>query len=189
MRRRARKLPKGREGTRRYKAVPVGAPGGVYLPGREQLVKLIAMRGASDEEIEAVYGLGQGTIAKWRKFYPGLDKAIEQGRTLADGEMLYAMFKNGIGYHYTEEQAVGGREPSVLKVKRFKPGEFNAQRHWLARRQKERWPATETVEHVGRPGSPIGVSLETRGELIEAIIGLIVPKSDPERKPKRDARV
>jgi hypothetical protein len=169
------------------RAKPLGRPDGVYLPNHEQLVKLICMRGAKDEEIEMVYGLGPGTIQKWREYYPGLDKAIEQGRTVADGQVLFSLFKTANGFHEYEEQAVGGKTPRVLKVKRYYRPEFLAQKHWLASRKKEDWPAMERREFSGPNGNPMKV--ESRNDVIEAILGLVTPKKDPEKeKPQKEPK-
>lgn len=167
--------------------VPTNGPHGVYLPDNLQLVRLIAMRGATDDEIESVYGLGAGTIKKWRQAYPGLDKAIELGRTRADGDVLHSLFKTAVGYHEYEEQAVGGKEPTVMKVKRYFPGQFLAQKHWLASRKREEWPAKESIEHTGKNGEAIKV--ESRNDLIDGILKLITSKLDPEKSPeKREGR-
>lgn len=176
---------KGRSPPHRERPLPT--PGGVYLPSQEQLVRLIAMNGASDAEIEMVYGLGAGQLAAWRKHYPGLDKALKNGRTAADGEVLFSMYKTAVGYNYEEEQAVGGKEPTVLKVQRYYPGQFLAQKHWLASRKREEWPARETLEHTGKNGEPIKV--ESRNEVIDAILALVTSKPDLEKEqPKRESR-
>lgn len=164
---------------------PVEAPQGVFLPDSPQLVTMIAMRGATDDEIEAVYGLGKGTIKAWRKHYPSLDKALEHGRTRADAEVLHAMFKTAIGHDFTEQQAVGGREPQVMEVRRHAPPNFLAQKHWLASRKREEWPARDKVEISGPNGGEI--KIESRNELIDAILGLVVSKVDPETKKQKDA--
>lgn len=165
---------------------PLEAPGGVYLPDHSQLVRLIAMRGATDEEIEAVYGLGKGQIKKWRKVYPSLDKAIEDGRTSADAKVLHALFKTAVGYKYTEEQAVGGKHPQVMSVKRYYPGQFLAQKHWLASRKREEWPATERLEMTGKNGGAI--KTESRNDVIDAIMGLVASKTDPDHKKQKEER-
>lgn len=159
---------------------PLPAPGGVYLPNSAQLAYLIASKGATDDEIESVYGLGSGTIKKWRTVYPTLDKAIETGRTKADGEVLHSLFKTATGYHYEEEQAVGGKQPVTLKVRRWYPGQFLAQRHWLANRQRHDWPSRDKVEFSGPDGNPI--RMESRNDLMDAIVALIASKIDPEKE-------
>jgi hypothetical protein len=142
------------------------------------------MRGATDEEIELVYGLGPETLKKWRKYYPGLDAAIEHGRTLADAAVLHSMFKGACGYDYIEEQAVGGKSPTVLKVKRHMPGVFLAQKHWLASRKKDEWPGSDrlTVAGVGKDGA---IKVDGRNEVIDAILAIVASKPDQEKEKSR----
>lgn len=173
------RIPKERE--RPYTAVPA-APGGVFLPDHEMLVRLIAAKGMTDAEFELIYGLGSGTLKGWRKAYPGFDKALSEGRTAADSQVLFALFKNAVGFCYEEQQAVGGREPTVLSVKRFKPGETTAQKHWLGNRLRTEWPQVERHEHSGPNGGAIGIKTDSRNDMIDAILTLIQPKADPERK-------
>lgn len=170
-----------KERERPYTAVPA-APGGVFLPDHEMLVRLIAAKGMTDSEFELIYGLGSGTLKGWRKAYPGFDKALTEGRTAADSAVLFALFRNAVGFEYTEEQAVGGRDPTVLSVKRFKPGETTAQKHWLGNRLRTDWPQVDRVEHSGPGGAAIGIKTDSRNDMIDAILTLIQPKVDPERK-------
>lgn len=161
-------------------------PGGVYLPDHENLIRLIAARGMSDSEIELIYGLGSGQIALWKKHYPGLQRAIDEGRTSADSNVLFALYKTAIGYDFTEDQAVGGRDPCVLQVRKHKAGEFAAQKHWLGNRIRRpdgstEWPRSEQLELTGANGGKLGVAIESRNDLISAIISLVSPKPDNER--------
>lgn len=168
---------------RPYEAVPE-APGGVFLPDHEQLVRLIASKGMSDSEFEVIYGLSSGTVSKWRKHYPGFDKAVTDGRTVADANVLFALYQNCVGFSYTEEQAVGGRDPTVLSVKRYKPGETTAQKHWLGSRLRADWPQN-SIEHSGPNGGPIGIKSESRNDLIDSILSLITSKSDNEKQQNK----
>lgn len=173
-----------------YESRPA-APGGVFLPDHENLIRLIAARGMADEEIELVYGLGRGTLAKWKKAYPGLQRAIDEGRTSADAEVLFALYKTATGYHFEEDQAVGGQDPQVLNVRKWKAGEFAAQKHWLGNRIRRpdgsnEWPRSEQVELTGANGGKLGVAVETRNDLISAIVGLVTAKPDNERKRKSE---
>lgn len=175
-----------RRRTPAYESQPQN-PGGVYLPDHEQLVRLIAARGMADNEIELIYGLGKGQLGKWRKAYPGLNRALDEGRTVADANVLFALYKTAVGYDFTEDQAVGGRDPCVLEVRKHKAGEFAAQKHWLGNRIRRpdgstEWPRSEQLELSGPNGGKLGVQVETRNDLISAIIGLVQPKPDNERQ-------
>lgn len=169
---------------KRYKAVPARHVA-VFLPDKETLVRRIAAKGATDDEFETMYGLPKGTVLAWRRQFKGFDRALEQGRTQVDGDMLFALYRNGIGYEFQEEQAVGGRNPRVMEVKRYKPGEFSAQKYWLNNRLSADWRSRERLEHTGADGGPIGVRTESRNELIDAILGLIAAKPDGKTKPEK----
>jgi len=68
-----------------------------------------------------------------------------------------------------------------MKVKRYMPGQFLAQKHWLASRKREEWPASEkiTVAGTGKDGA---IKVESRNELIDAILALVASKPDVEAK-------
>lgn len=139
----------------------------------------------SDEEIELIYGLGKGTLKAWKRAYPGLQRAIDEGRTVADANVLFALYRTAVGYDYTEQQAVGGKVPEVLDVRKYKPGEFAAQKHWLGNRIRKpdgtnEWPRSEQVELGGIRDNP-GIKVESRNDLIDAILTLVTPKTDNER--------
>lgn len=187
----AGRRPSTSDGKGKATAIPLPTPSGLYLPNEEQLVRMLAARGAGDEEIEDLAMIPRGTLGRWREVYPGLDKAIEEGRTRPDANVLFAAYRNAVGYEYVEEQAVGGRDPTVLTVKRIRHGSHEAQKYWLNNRQKQNWRQASSSEVSGPNGGPIGVKHETRNQLIDAILSLVVGKPDDEvkqGKPKEDRR-
>lgn len=168
------------------KPSPLATPSGVFLPDKEQMVRMIAMKGATDDEIEDIFLCPRGSLGKWKLMYPSLAKALDSGRSVPDADVMYAMYKNAIGYDYEEEQAVGGKDPCVLTVRRHRPAEFSAQKHWLSNRIG--WKGTERMEHTGAGGGPIGVKQETRNDIIDTILALVKSKPDVEAEKPKDAR-
>lgn len=156
-------------------------PSAVYLPDERQLCYMLAARGASDAEIEQLCGVQPGTMKKWRELYPDLDKAIEHGRLKPDAEVLYQTYRNATGFEYEEDQAVGGREATILRVRRYARPSVEAQKFWLINRQREQWKQRESHE-VGGPNGK-GIPIENRNTLIDSILAMISSKPDPE-KPK-----
>jgi hypothetical protein len=73
-----------------------------------------------------------------------------------------------------------------MKVQRYYPGQFLAQKHWLANRKREEWPGRDQLEVSGRNGEPI--KIESRNELIDAIVALVSSKVDPEKTRDKDSR-
>jgi hypothetical protein len=144
------------------------------------------MKGASDAEIEDIFMCPRGSVGKWREMYPSFAKAVEKGRSVADCDVLYATYKNAVGFTYTEQQAVGGKNPEVMTVERYARPDFAAQKFWLGNRIG--WKSTEGREHTGANGGPIGMKVESRNEIISSILGLVNPKADQEEARPEDTR-
>lgn len=158
--------------------------GGVFLPDKEQLVRMIAMRGGTDDEIAEQFGVPYETFAAWRKMYPGFNKALEEGRMVVDADVTVSLYKQTQGYEYEEEAATpkGG----IVTVKKYARPDFSAIKFWLTNRRPDLWKSSETHRLTGKDDdSPIGVKVETRNELIDAIVGMITPKTDGESRPKK----
>lgn len=157
----------------------------IFLPGKEQIAKIIALQGATDSQIEIICNVGAGTLKKWRKLYPGFDEAIRDGRSACDAEVLYAMYQSAVGFKFKEEQAVGGKVAQVMEVERYALPSFPAQKHWLKNRQKEVWPDRQEISGAG--GGPIGIKQETRNDLIDQIVALVQPKPDGKTSPDKSS--
>lgn len=150
------------------------------------LVRLIAMKGATDEEIEQIFMCPKGSVKKWREMYPSFAKALENGRSHADTDVMFAFYQNCVGFKYQEQQAVGGKTPSVVSVERYKTPDFAAQKFWMQNRFG--WKGTDRVEHTGAGGGSIGMKVESRNDLIDGILSLIQPKPDQEAARPEDDR-
>lgn len=157
-------------------------PQDVFLPSQEHLVKMIAMQGADDEEIAAMFDVPYEHFKAWRRLYPSFNDALNEGRTSVDAEVTYALYRNATGFEYEEETATpkGG----VVKVKKYARPSGSDARYWLENRRPDLWRSTSTTRITGKnDDSPVGVKIETRDELIDSIVSLIVPKPDGKSKP------
>lgn len=178
--------PKKRPYREGRKPDPTSSPSGVFLPDKEMLVRLIAMKGATDDEIEQIFMCPRGSVKKWRELYPSFAKALENGRSQVDGDVMFAFYKNCVGYEYIEQQAVGGKHPVVMEVQRYKPADFAAQKFWLQNRMG--YKSVEGREHSGPNGGPIGMKVENRNQLMDSILSLVNPKPDQEAERPTDTR-
>lgn len=158
-----------------------------FAPDNLQMVRMIAMRGSTDEELAAICGVSTEVWRAWRKLYPSFNEAIEKGRTRADAEVLVSLYQRATGYDFAEEQAVGGRDPCVLTVRRHAPPSVEAIKFWQTNRQREHWRNRDSIEHSGEGGGPLGIKVESRSELIDAIMQLVANKPDGETKPGKQA--
>ncbi len=154
----------------------------VFLPSNEHLVKMIAMQGADDEEIAAMFGVPYEHFRAWRKLYPSFNEALNAGRLSVDAEVTYALYKQTQGFEYEEQSATpkGG----VVTVKKFARPDTSAQKYWLENRRPDLWRNVATSRVTGKDDeSPVGVKVETRNELIDSIVSLIQPKADGKARP------
>lgn len=140
------------------------------------------MQGVTDDELAFSFGLNPAIIKGWRKMYSDFDKAIEEGRTIADLQVIEALHKKAIGHSYETDVVIKhGTEYSIETLEKHDPPETNAIKYWLSNRDPERWnrSATSHMQLTGKKGEPaVGVKDETKTELISSILSLIQPKPD-----------
>lgn len=165
----------------------IEAAGSTFAPDELDLVRMIALRGSSDAEMAEFFGVAPAVWHAWQQRYPSFAKAIEAGRTRADANVLAALYQRCVGYNYEEQQAVGGRDPEVLEVKRHAPPSVDGIKLWMTNRQREYWRSRESLEH-STPDGPIGVKVASRDELIDAIVGLVASKPDGVTKPGKTGK-
>lgn len=156
--------------------------GTVFLPDYPDQVRAIAMRGLSDTEMAAVFGISPKLLESWRAFYPSFDEAIRSGRTAADARVVQALFDNAVGFEYDEDVVLRTKDGAwVETVKKKKLGETAAQKYWLNNRQSEHWGEKTQIGGDRSPGAkPIGIRDETKQDVINSILNLISPKPDEE---------
>ena len=156
--------------------------GSVFLPDLEQQVKMIAMRGASDDEIADTFGVSREMFQKWRQAYPKFNDAVDKGRSVADANVMYALYRNAVGFHYEEDATT---KDSVVRIERYAKPDTSAQQYWLNNRKPDEW-GTKTSLTGGRKNGedlPLGMKIESREEIIAAIVSLVHPKADGQSKP------
>jgi len=161
------------------------AGGPTFLPDLPDVVKAIAMQGVTDDELAFSFGLNPKIIKGWRKLYPEFDKAIEEGRTIADLQVINALHRKATGYQrqYDIAKPVGRGEDATLVtvtlVEDVEP-ETNAIKFWLQNRAPRHWNRASSNVAVGgrKDEPPIGVKTETKMELVSSILSLIQPKPD-----------
>ena len=170
------------------KGVKRKATSGIFLPDHEAQVRMIAMRGFTDDEMAEALGVEKDLFSAWRRQYPSFNAAIESGRTHADSEVLYGLFKRATGKftiphtelvkHYDREN---GSYVEHIHMEKHFPPDTEAAKTWMRMRQREHWREERTpLQSAGKPSDK---PRESKAELIAAIVGMIRPKSDtPTRK-------
>jgi hypothetical protein len=159
---------------------PALVPDTIFWPDRVDHIKAIALRGYSDAEMAAVLGVSEQLLDSWKAYYPNFAKAIDEGRTHADAQVVAALHANAIGYERDVDEVVRTRKGAqVVTVSKYYPGDTSAQKFWLQNRQKEHWNAAQNVAIGGRgKDNPIHIDQETKAMVIHSILNLITPRPD-----------
>lgn len=137
------------------------------------------MRGLSDDEMAAMFGISPHLIESWKEFYPTFAKAIEEGRTAADAKVVQALYDNAVGFEHESDEVVKTRTGAhVVTVRKFYRGDTAAQKFWLENRSQHwRQQRNSRVAVGGDPALP-GIKVETKMEVINSILSMIAPRPD-----------
>ncbi|MDK2790590.1 MAG: hypothetical protein PWP15_1097 [Methanothermococcus sp.] len=124
---------------------------------KEGLLKIEgwAKDGLTDEDIAHNMGISRGTLYEWKKKYPDIDDALKTGKEVVDRKVENALFKNAMGYEYTEvkeyiEQTDDGKtKKRIEKTTKHIPANTTAQIFWLKNRKPKQWRDKQDIEHSG----------------------------------------
>lgn len=149
-----------------------------FLPEVEDIARAIALQGTSEDEMAMMLGIEPSLLKKWKKFYPSFAKALDEGHTEADAEVMAALYKRAVGFKAYHDVVTADGD----KIRLFSklPPDTPAIKYWLNNRQTKRWRESQ---HVGVGGgskgdSPLTVRDETKHQLMSSILSLIQSKPD-----------
>ncbi|MEB7449883.1 helix-turn-helix domain-containing protein [Staphylococcus chromogenes] len=131
----------------------------------EKLVQIQgwARDGLTMDQIAYNMGITKPTLYKWQKKNDNLVNALKVGRDSTDRQVENALFKNAIGFHYTEEQITDDGE--VVEVQKYSKPNTTAQIFWLKNRKPDEWREKQNVEHEGTVNQNMNISKLTDEEL------------------------
>lgn len=122
-----------------------------------------ARDGLTMEQIAYNMNINKTTLYKWQKKSDNLINALKVSRDSADRQVENALFKNAIGFHYTEEQLTD--DGAVVEVKKYSKPNTTAQIFWLKNRKPDEWREKQNVEHEGTVNQNMNISKLTDEEL------------------------
>ena len=112
-------------------------------------VQRLCYIGLTDQKIAEYFGVTPMTMRRWRKKFPNLDRAVKNGREVADAEIANALFEKARGYEMEVEEPRKNDEGTwtiVTYTKRYPP-DTKAAIKWLSARQPENWSENKKVDH------------------------------------------
>lgn len=116
--------------------------------------------GLNDLEICDRLKIKKSSYYEYKKKYPEFNEVVRKGKEYADAEVENQLYKNCIGYEYTEEVQSTKKEviyengkrvkeivqPVVIELRKYRPSETNAAKFWLTNREKENWKDKQDVD-------------------------------------------
>jgi hypothetical protein len=109
----------------------------------------MALLGATEREMAAMWGVSPKTIEYWKRTKPRFLKWLMKGRVEADANVARALYKRAVGYTIkTKEGVLNKKTGEVVEVeveKHIPPDPWSAAK-WLSLRRKGDWSDTQKLE-------------------------------------------
>lgn len=144
----------------------MGAPTKYRPDFNEEARKFCQLKGATDEQLAAYFGVAESTIKEWYKKYPDFSASVRAGKTMADMNVADGFYKRATGYEYNEttfekiddRKALEAVPDALITVDAYKkkivikhlPPDAGAALNWLKNRQPEDWRDKVEVAHSGK---------------------------------------
>lgn len=115
------------------------AGGDVKAP---ELVRQLALLGATEEEIAAAFGVSRRTITNWEQQHDAFRAALLEGRIAADALVGQRLFERALGYSHPEDKIFYDSktgETVVHETTKHYPPDTTAAIFWLKNRRPNEW--------------------------------------------------
>jgi hypothetical protein len=112
-----------------------------------------ARDGLIDEQIAHNMGIAISTLHEWKKKYPELSESLKTSKEVVDIQVENALFKNAMGYDYTEVKEIIEKDEQGKDRKRIEryhkkmPPNTTAQIFWLKNRKPAEWRDRQEVDN------------------------------------------
>lgn len=120
-----------------------------YKPEYVKMGYKLALMGATDKDLSAIFEVDERTIARWRKEHPEFMSALKKGKQQADAEIANKLFHRASGYSHmeTDIRVIDG-EIVKTQVKKHYPPDTTAAIFWLKNRQPGLWRDKQEIDHT-----------------------------------------
>lgn len=135
-------------------------PGGrptLYKPEyAEQVRRLCAALGATDEEVGLFLGVTTVTLWRWKHEHPEFCNAMRRGKRVSNRRAEDRLYSRAMGYSHeeTDIKVIEGKIVQTPIVRHYPPSEA-ALRLWLTNRDPRRWRNLISTTVETPPGKPL----------------------------------
>lgn len=129
----------------------------------------------TDADLAAFLDVAESTIHLWKQKHPKFSESIKDGKSRANAEVAFSLYKRATGYDTTVQKVVNGELQDCIE---HVPGDVQAQRLFLSNRTH--WRDKQAVEHSGAGGAAIQVESASALDLRALAIarGLLKPEGN-----------
>ena len=149
-----------------------------YDPARShRIIKSLARRGRTNEQIAKELGIRRETLFDWSKKHPEVSNALKDGRAIAIATIEESMFARATGVKTTEKKAVKMPDGTTRTeiVEREHPPDAGAAKILLVNWLPEEYSDREKVEHSGKIELPLS---NMSDEEVKALARKVLTESD-----------
>jgi hypothetical protein len=113
----------------------------------------LAIKGATNDEIAEAFGISTRTFIRWKQEYESLDKAVTEGKDIADAKVERSLYQRATGYKVVDTEKIielnpsdGSQKPIRVKnVEKNIAPDTMAIMYWLNNRKRTHWSQRQEV--------------------------------------------
>ncbi len=127
----------------------------LFTPAHVELAKIICRKDVTDKDIAKGFGIGTGTLYKWKRLHPELNAVIKKRHSVeATAHVENAMYENAIGKQIIEQKAIkvkdakGNETVQVVEITRQLAPNVIAGIFYLKNRDRAHWGEDSVSDRV-----------------------------------------
>jgi hypothetical protein len=143
-----------------------------YKPEMNVTVQVMTAKGFIDKEITEAFGISRQTLKNWKKKYPAFLASLKEGKAIADGNVVRALYQRATGYSHPDVNISHHRGKAIITptIKHYPP-DVVACIYWTKNRMPEEWNDRKQLDIGGQKDNPLPP------------LTIIVKKYDDDTKP------
>ncbi len=123
----------------------------------------LALLGLTDAEMAKVFDVAHSTFKEWKAAHPAFNRALMDGKTIADAQVAASLHHRAVGYSHPET-VINAWQGTIIKTRviRHYPPDTQAALKWLHNRHPSRWRAQPEPMDDDEAPPPVKVVIEVK---------------------------